>query len=136
MSLKNILANYPDIQLVVENDQTECGVIEPFEAFFTQITQLSLPIKMTFDTGNWLCLDIDPIDAAKRLAMHVGYIHVKAAKLITKGKIAALPPTDDDNWMQLINTLLPKSAFRGIEFVLIGDNLESVSIKYIQLLNN
>lgn len=135
--LKNILREYFDIQLVVENDQTECGIIAPFEAFFTQVIALSLPIKMTFDTGNWLCLEEDPQIAAQKLGQYVGYIHVKAAKLITKGKIAALPPNDlSDEWMQLINNLLPKNVVRGIEFPLEGDDLVSVSKKYVLLLKN
>lgn len=132
--LKKILT-FTDIQLVVENDQTECGVIEPFEDFFKQINMLSIPIKMTFDTGNWLCLNTDPLDAAQRLGQYIGYIHVKAAKLIKKGKIAASPPTENDDWMLMINSYLPGSAFRGIEFPLIGDDLESVSRKYVTLLN-
>jgi len=134
--LNRLLASYCDIQLVVENDQTKCSTIAPFEAFFTQTAKHAIPIRMTFDTGNWLCLNIDPIEAAQRLSQYIAYIHIKAAKLIALGKIDALPPTINDSWMQLINHYLPKSAFRGIEFAITGDDLESVSKKYINLLSH
>jgi len=134
--LKALLEENHDLQLVVENDQSECGTIAPFEDFFTQIAEHAIPIKMTFDTGNWLCLNIDPIEAAQRLSQYVAYIHVKAAKLIAPGKIDALAPTVNDSWMYLINHYLPKSAFRGIEFAITGDDLESVSKKYINLLSH
>jgi hypothetical protein len=42
------------VQLLVENDQTlHGGRIEPFQRFFTAVEQHNLPIKMTFDIGNW-----------------------------------------------------------------------------------
>lgn len=136
LELTHILKRYPNIQLVVENDQTECGVIEPFDVFFQQVQRLSIPVKMTFDTGNWLCLDIDPVEAAKRLGQHVAYIHVKAGKLIAKGKIDAMPPVDGDFWMSLINDLLPHNAFRGIEFAIVGQDLGTVSLGFVKLLRN
>lgn len=137
IKLQTILSHYTNIQLVVENDQSECGTIPMFEVFFKHVTELSLPIKMAFDTGNWLCLNVNPNVAALLLRQYVGYIHVKAAKSLSHGKIVALPPLDlNDKWMMLINDLLPKDVARGIEFPLEGTDLVSVSKKYVCLLKS
>ncbi|QIQ20991.1 sugar phosphate isomerase/epimerase family protein [Zophobihabitans entericus] len=122
------------IQLVVENDQTECGVVEPFKLFFRDVMSQQVPVKMTFDTGNWLWVGGNPTESAKQLAKYVGYIHVKAAEM-RGGKACAIPPTGlDDEWMKLVNYLLPLDVPRGIEFPLEGNDLVSVSSHFVNLL--
>jgi hypothetical protein len=54
------------VQLLVENDQTlHGGRIEPFQRFFNQVEQHHLPIKMTFDIGNWQWQDQSAASAAR-----------------------------------------------------------------------
>lgn len=42
------------MELVVENDQTACGRLQPMQRFNEACQTQSLPISLTFDMGNWL----------------------------------------------------------------------------------
>ena len=78
------------VQLLVENDQTlHGGRIEPFQRFFTEIEQHKLPVKMTFDIGNWHWQDQSAASAARLLGRHVGYVHCKAVTRRADGKLVA-----------------------------------------------
>ncbi|PYY71429.1 AP endonuclease, partial [Pseudomonas jessenii] len=75
------------VQLLVENDQTlHGGRIEPFQRFFADVEQHRLPIKMTFDIGNWHWQDQCAASAARLLGRHVGYVHCKAVTRRADGK--------------------------------------------------
>ena len=75
------------VQLLVENDQTlHGGRIEPFQRFFAAVEQHNLPIKMTFDIGNWHWQDQSASSAARLLGRHVGYVHCKAVSRRADGK--------------------------------------------------
>lgn len=96
--LKNVLEERPPVQqkvqLLVENDQTLCGGrIGPLKHFFETVSELSLPVKMTFDTGNWLWAGEDGREAFKELKDYVGYLHLKGAK--RKGNDYYAQPLDD-----------------------------------------
>lgn len=122
------------IQLVIENDQTEFGKRALFEQFFKQVKQNGIAVKMTFDTGNWFWVDESAELAAEHLAPYVDYIHVKAVSQTLQGHKVAIPPRGLDDPIIALLKQLPSSATLGIEFPLEGDEMVSVSKRYVQLL--
>ncbi len=119
--------------LVVENDQTACGQLAPMQRFKAACIVLSLPITLTFDTGNWLWVGDSPEEAARLLAPAVSYIHVKAAVPHHDRFRAIAPDQTDERWLSLLDQL-PPDAPRGIEFPLEGDDLTAVTRHYVNLL--
>lgn len=79
------------VQLLVENDQTPYGgEIRPLKLFFEQVSRQSLNIKMTFDTGNWIFVNQDPIEAIRYFAPHVVYVHLKKV-IALNNKLVTVP---------------------------------------------
>lgn len=121
------------MELVVENDQTPCGRLQPMQRFVDACQALNLPVPLTFDMGNWLWAGDTPEDAAKHLASAVGYIHVKAA-IPHHDNYRAVPPDEaEPRWLALLNRL-PAEVPRGIEFPLEGQDLTAVTRHYVDLL--
>ncbi|WP_213134254.1 sugar phosphate isomerase/epimerase family protein [Citrobacter sp. FP75] len=121
------------MELVVENDQTPCGRLQPMLRFRDACQTQDLPISLTFDMGNWLWVGDSPEDAAQQLASAVGYIHVKAATPHHDSYRAVPPDAADSRWLALLNTL-PNDVPRGIEFPLEGQDLTAVTRHYVELL--
>lgn len=119
--------------LVVENDQTSCGRLEPMQRFTTACQKHALPVQLTFDMGNWLWVGDSPEEAAHQLAASVGYVHVKAATGHPESYRAIPPDNADPRWLRLLNTL-PTDVPRGIEFPLEGSDLTAVTRRYVNLL--
>ncbi|EHJ4100416.1 TPA: sugar phosphate isomerase/epimerase [Escherichia fergusonii] len=131
-TLRDWLAS-SDMALVVENDQTPCGRLQPMLRFKEICQQFELPVKLTFDMGNWLWVGNSPEEAAYQLANSVDYIHVKAA-LPHKESFRAVPPDNaDSRWLKLL-AMLPADVPRGIEFPLEGADLAAVTRRYVDLL--
>lgn len=121
------------MELVVENDQTSCGRLQPMQRFNEACQMQNLPISLTFDMGNWLWVGDSPEQAAQKLASTVGYIHVKAA-VTHHDSYRAIPPDEaDPRWLTLLKTL-PNDVPRGIEFPLEGQDLTAVTRHYVELL--
>jgi len=131
-ALATLLAGQP-VALTVENDQTECGRLAPLTAFFQRVSATGLPITMTFDIGNWHWVGQEALDAAGRLAAHVGYIYVKTAIHASAGWRAIPPDVEDEHWRQLL-AVLPDNVPRGIEFPLVGEDLTAVTRRFVALL--
>lgn len=93
------------MELVVENDQTACGRLQPMQRFNEACQTQNLPISLTFDMGNWLWVGDSPEEAAQNLASTVGYIHVKAAVTHRDSYRAVPPDAADSRWMALLKTL-------------------------------
>lgn len=121
------------MELVVENDQTDCGRLQPMQRFNEACQTQNLPISLTFDMGNWLWVGDSPELAAQNLASTVGYIHVKAAVAHRDSYRAVPPDTADPRWLALLKTL-PNDVPRGIEFPLEGQDLVAVTRRYVELL--
>lgn len=119
--------------LVVENDQTLCGRLEPMQRFNAACQQHALPVHLTFDMGNWLWVGDSPEEAARQLAASVGYVHVKAATAHHDSYRAVPPDGADPRWLTLLNAL-PGDVPRGIEFPLEGADLTAVTRHYVDLL--
>ncbi|VVP83711.1 hypothetical protein PS918_02564 [Pseudomonas fluorescens] len=121
------------VQLLVENDQTlHGGRIEPFQRFFTEVEQHRLPIRMTFDIGNWQWQDQSAASAARLLGRHVGYVHCKAVSRRADGKLVAIPPADSDLelWEQLLRHM-PHGVMRAAEYPLQGDDLVQLTSEHV-----
>jgi len=128
--LREKLTGQP-FQLVVENDQTECGKLSALKHYFQDGGETGT--SMTFDMGNWLWVGDDPIAAAECLTPYVSYIHVKAARREGNGWHAVALDEADNLWRQTL-ALLPAGVPRGIEFPLEGDDLVAVTRHYVELL--
>lgn len=124
------------VQLLVENDQTlHGGRIEPFQRFFTAVEQDNLPIKMTFDIGNWQWQDQSAASAARLLGRHVGYVHCKAVARRADGKLVAIPPSAADLhlWEQLLRHMA-QGIMRAAEYPLQGDDLVQLTTEHVATL--
>jgi len=130
-SLRTLLAESP-VPLVIENDQSECGRLAPMQRFLAAVDVHSLPVRLTFDMGNWLWLGESPEHASRLLAPGVGYVHVKAAEPHHASWRVGVPDRDP-RWAALLNSL-PGDVPRGIEFPLEGDDLVAVTRHYVRWL--
>jgi sugar phosphate isomerase/epimerase len=134
-ALDRVLAQ-STVQLLVENDQTlHGGRIEPFQRFFGEVEQHNLPIKMTFDIGNWHWQDQSAASAARLLGRHVGYVHCKAVMRRADGKLVAIPPTASDVhvWEQLLRHMA-QGVMRAAEYPLQGDDLIQLTTEHVATL--
>ncbi|NLT88782.1 MAG: AP endonuclease [Pseudomonas lactis] len=134
-SLHALLNRHP-VKLLVENDQTlHGGRIEPMQRFFTEVERLGLPVKMTFDIGNWQWQDQSALTAARLLGRHVDYLHCKAVARRADGRLVALPPgvTDLHLWEQLLKHMT-QGITRAVEFPLQGDDLIEVTAQQVATL--
>ena len=134
-SLHAQLNRHP-VKLLVENDQTlHGGRIEPLQRFFSEVERLGLPVKMTFDIGNWHWQDQSALTAARLLGRHVDYLHCKAVARRPDGKLVALPPgaTDLHLWEQLLGHMT-QGITRAVEFPLQGDDLVDVTAQQVATL--
>lgn len=74
----NGLCEKYDIRLTVENDQTaENGRSEKIYDFLTKVKNLGGNISFTFDVGNWIFQEEDPVKNAELLSSFVIYVHLK-----------------------------------------------------------
>ncbi|MHC8320144.1 sugar phosphate isomerase/epimerase family protein [Pseudomonas sp. GB2N2] len=124
------------VQLLVENDQTlHGGRIEPFQRFFTAVEQYNVPVKMTFDIGNWQWQDQSASSAARLLGRHVGYVHCKAVSRRADGKLIAMPPAASDLhlWEQLLRHMA-QGVMRAAEYPLHGDDLLQLTTEHVSAL--
>lgn len=134
-ALARILSESP-VRLLVENDQTlHGGRIEPFQRFFAEVEQQRLPIKMTFDIGNWLWQDQSAASAARLLGRHVGYVHCKAVTRRADGKLIAVPPAAND-WQawELLLRHMTQGVMRAAEYPLQGDDLVQLTREHVSAL--
>ncbi|KAF1030902.1 MAG: hypothetical protein GAK37_01065 [Pseudomonas sp.] len=125
------------VQLLVENDQTfDGGRIEPLQRFFRSAERLGVPVKMTFDIGNWQWQDQSASTAALLLGRYVDYLHCKAVGRRPDCKRVALPlgPADVHQWEHLLKHMAQGIA-RAVEFPLQGDDLVRVTAEQVQVLD-
>ncbi len=136
-ALARLLATSP-VQLLVENDQTlHGGRIEPFQRFFAAVEQHQVPVKMTFDIGNWHWQDQSASSAARLLGRHVGYVHCKAVSRRADGKLVAMPPAASDLhlWEQLLRHMA-QGVMRAVEYPLQGEDLVQLTRAHVTALSS
>ncbi|NJJ38513.1 sugar phosphate isomerase/epimerase family protein [Paenibacillus apii] len=126
IQLERLLRKYREISgpltLLIENDQTFYGgKADNLKAFFQAVKRCGLDgVKMTFDTGNWIYCEEDPLAAAAIFAPFVAYIHFK--HVVRSGGMwitLPLPEEEDALWRKLLGRL-PGNVPRAIEFALPG----------------
>lgn len=137
--LKHTLEEYKlldsNIQFTVENDQTYWGGrIENLRAFLNNCKENHVPVKMTFDIGNWKWTDTNVFEAAEQMKEYVVYIHCKHVEQKSGiNHTLPLPTASDAVWRKLLS-LFPSDIPRAIEFPIIGSDITDTTAKYIQLL--
>ncbi|SIS02379.1 Xylose isomerase-like TIM barrel [Peribacillus simplex] len=117
------------IQLTVENDPTTYGGnMRVLRQFLDYCAQKDIPIKMTFDIGNWSWVGEDVFETAKTFMNDVVYVHCK--------QVEDYSNTEDDNgtWRKVLS-YFPKNLPRGGKFLIIGDEVENSTKQYIKLLS-
>lgn len=111
----NKLCDKYSINLKVENDQSEeDGKVLKIKTFVEDYKQLGGNISVTFDTGNWIWQNEDPIENARQLKEYVTYIHLKDVKGNEKPKTVLL--NDGDIAWKSILDILPKDVPLALEY--------------------
>ena len=132
--LKEWLASQiPDIQLLIENDQTEHGGdLQRLETFFVNADKQDVPIKMAFDSGNWLFTKEEAELALPRLSPYIIYLHLKHV-IEVEGELKTYPILEDkeESWKKIV-TSFPSNTVKALEFPLYST--EEMK-KYINLLH-
>lgn len=110
--------------LTVENDQTPYGgQLQPMSDFFKAVSEGGIPVRMTFDIGNWAYCGENAFAAAEMLGEHVIYVHCKhVERQGTELKTLPIPLEPEADWRKLLK-LLPSDAMRAIEFLLPEDSM-------------
>lgn len=131
-SLWAILKEHPNVSLLVENDQTmEGGKIQPLAVFFENASKLEMPVKMTFDIGNWAFQKEDAYEAFQIFQPYIFYLHLKhVCKQDNHFFTESLPLEQNAYWRQL-DQWIPSSIPRALEFSL-EKSLEEIN-KYIDI---
>ncbi|WP_241608435.1 sugar phosphate isomerase/epimerase family protein [Rosenbergiella epipactidis] len=121
------------IPLLIENDQTATGKIQPMLDYFNHHHPLPTVQGMTFDMANWLWVDESPNNAAKQLAPYVAYCHVKAAVKTDACWQAISLDHSQGEWRSLLS-MMPEGVPLGIEFPLEGGDIAERVHYYVGLL--
>lgn len=121
------------IQLTIENDPTTYGGnIRILRQFLDHCVQVNIPMKMTFDIGNWSWVGADVFEATKTFMNDVVYVHCKHVEDYSN-PTGALTEGDNGTWRAVLS-YFPKNLPRGGEFLIIGDEVENSTKQYIKLL--
>ncbi len=124
----------PDIELVIENDQTvAAGTLPPLQAFFAAAERSGLPLGMTFDMGNWHWLGECPLQAARACAARVRYVHCKGVQRLP-AKWVAVPLAESAAPWRTVLRQMSRGLPWAIEYPLVGDDLLSVTRQQVELL--
>lgn len=101
------------IKLTVENDQTsENGKVEKICKFLKKNREYGGNISFTFDVGNWIFQEEDPIKNSELLKDYVTYVHLKN---IDKNRKNVLLDEGVLNLEMILNNL-PKNIPMAIEY--------------------
>lgn len=131
--LKQFLMQEKNIQLLVENDQTIYGgCIQSIKSFFESVCKNNVPVKMTFDIGNWLYSEQSVQEAIDALKENVTYLHLK--HVVQKDKhLITLPLPADENahWRMIVNQF-PREISKALEFPLQSNEPLKSFIKLVE----
>lgn len=124
------------ITLLIENDQTaSAGTVQALERFFAAADAAQLALPMTFDMGNWAWQGECALQAAETFARRVGYVHAKGVQRLPS-KWVAVPLAESALPWRAALRALPAGVPRAIEYPLIGDDLEAVTRRELQILRD
>lgn len=117
LELKSFLNQSRGIQLLVENDQTLYGGnVSHLKSFFESAVDQDVPVKMTFDAGNWYYSGQDVEDALSKLAPYVIYLHLKQVEKHHDGLVTVpLQMEGNNSWKKALRSF-PTEILKALEF--------------------
>lgn len=122
------------VELLIENDQTECaGTLPALQRFFADVQAAGLNLPMTFDMGNWHWLGECPLEAARGCAPRVRYVHCKGVQRQPHRWVAVPPAESAAPWRTVLRAL-PRGLPWAIEYPLVGDDLLALTLEQLALL--
>lgn len=133
--LGHFLKQQQGIQLFVENDQTLYGGnIQNMKSFFESAVEQAVPVKMTFDAGNWYYSSQEVEEALNQLAPYVDYLHLKqvgkkANKLVT----VPLEEGQNHSWEKVFKHF-PAELVKALEFPIEPKERAKDYLQFIQKL--
>ncbi|MGG3466064.1 hypothetical protein ABES02_00545 [Neobacillus pocheonensis] len=112
--LAAFLNQHKEIQLLVENDQTlHGGNVRLLTSFFENVTEQQVPVKMTFDAGNWYYSGQRVEEALEQLSPYVIYLHLKQ---VEEGPVTVpLQREGNHSWKQVLRNF-PAEMLKALEF--------------------
>ncbi|OHR63643.1 hypothetical protein HMPREF3291_16410 [Bacillus sp. HMSC76G11] len=115
--LNQLLKQFDSMELLIENDQTvHGGNAEILRSFFESACIAGVPVKMTFDTGNWLYTNENPIEAFGMLKDYIAYLHLKNVVPSGNGFISTeLTNSETADWRKIAEQL-PVNLPKALEF--------------------
>ncbi len=114
----------------LENDQTRVSAdLGAWVQLFERAAERHCALGMTFDLGNWDCLEMDAAPAARTLGRYVVYIHAKAVRRADDAWVSV--PFRQATTPHPALAYLPQYAPRAVEFPMPtdGDNALSEQLR-------
>ncbi len=110
----------PGTLVSLENDQTQVSAdLAAWAHLFERAAGRHCTLGMTFDLGNWDCLDMDATQAARTLGRYVVYVHAKAVRRADDAWVSV--PFRQATTPHPALAYLPQYAPRAIEFPMPAD---------------
>ena len=123
-----------EIELLIENDQTaSAGTLGALRAFLARTADAGLPLRLTFDMGNWHWTGECPLQAAQSLAAHVSYVHCKGVQRQPQRWVAVPLAESAAAWRAVLRAL-PADVPWAIEYPLVGEDLLATTRSAVQQL--
>jgi sugar phosphate isomerase/epimerase len=130
--LGSFLGGKPEIQLLVENDQTmHGGNVQRLKAFFESALEQDIPVQMTFDVGNWFYTGQKVEDALRQLSAYVHYLHLKQVEKRENGLVTLPLQFGKNNSWEKVCKYFPPTMIKATEFPI--QPIEKLK-EYIQML--
>lgn len=115
----------PGMLISLENDQTPVSAdLGMWARLFERAEARHCALGMTFDLGNWACLDVDVTRAARTLGRYVVYVHAKAVR--RKGNAWVSVPFRKAAIPHPVLAYLPQHTPRAIEFPVLVDEYDAL----------
>lgn len=124
---------YAACMLLVENDQTEHGGnIKRLTSFFENASTSKVPVKMTFDVGNWAYTGEDVYEALKELRHYTVYVHLKHVERKERSLVTLPLPFDAGAEWRTILAQFPNSILTALEFPLASQEMTKCYVNTIK----
>lgn len=135
--LNHFLNHQNGIQMLVENDQTPYGGnVQSLKAFFESALALNVPVKMTFDAGNWYYTNQSVEDAVRQLSPYVHYLHLKQVEITANGLVTVpLQKGQNHSWEKVFKTF-PAKLTKALEFPIQPIEKAKDYVRFMEQLEN
>lgn len=110
----------------LENDQTQVSAdLDAWAHLFERAAGRHCALGMTYDLGNWDCLEMDAAWAARTLGRYVVYVHAKAVRRADDAWASV--PFHQATTQHPALAYLPPFAPRAVEFPMPADGNDALS---------